>query len=159
MTRLYLSVFVISAALVLSACGNADIPAGVSDSDKETLTKAFAKADKGESPVMTCAVLAGKVAGYAARDKARAKKAMTALETCYVDVRLRYFDAVLQQSDKSSACTTIFSSTRIWQMSLGSLGADHGMDTAALDKRVANAMEPRLKGVCDDYVLESLRDQ
>ncbi len=159
MTRISLSVLVVSAILALSACGSSDIPAGVSDSDKETLTKAFAKADKGENPVMTCAVLAGKATGYADHDKALAQKAMTALETCYVDVRLRYFDAVLKQADKSSACMTIYSSTQIWRMSLGSMGAEQGMDTAALDKRVADAMEPRLKGVCDDFVLEGLRGQ
>lgn len=146
-------------SLALSGCGGSDAPAEIGDSDKDILTKAFAKADKAEDPAMTCVVLAGKVAGYAKRDKDISQKALAALETCYTDVRLRYYEALLKQEDKDAACRTIFTATRVWRMSLGGEGDAHGMDSKALDQRVADAIEPRVKNVCDDYVTEALRGE
>lgn len=159
MNKTIFFIVIVAIVVALSGCGAPDAPAEIGDSDKDILAKAFAKADKGEDPAMTCVVLAGKVAGYAERDRDISQKALAELQTCYTDVRLRYYEALLKQEDKDAACQTIFTATRVWRMSLGSEGDAHGMDSKALDQRVADTIEPRIKGVCPDYVIEALRGE
>lgn len=144
------------ATLLLAACGGSDVPSGVTGRDKERLESAFAKADQGKDPVMDCAALTGSAIGHAAAGNASAS-AGNAFETCYVDVRARYFEALLKHGPANEACMKITSSAMIWRMSLGGVAKEHGWDTAALDRRMADKVSARVGAACEDSVVKMLR--
>ena len=128
---------------------------------QRNLSRAFALADAGErSPVMACTSVIAIAAGNPLPagvvpdpDNVRA------FELCYVDVGVRYIDALLAQigpdagdDAKLGICARIASYGIISRTSVGSFAAHVGLDRATLDARLVARVRAEMARKCPEQI-------
>lgn len=136
--------------LVLAGCGGSDVPK-VADRYQERIQEAWEKADKGESPTNTCALVVGSAVGLSNVNDDNRQDAVEAYEACYVDVQAHWVKRKIELADADeSPCRSLSTGLMTGRMSLGTFADDLGLEVEALDARIADIIEADVEEVCPD---------
>lgn len=136
--------------LVLAGCGGSDVP-NVADRYQERIQEAWEKADKGESPTNTCALVVGSAVGLSNVNDDNRQDAIEAYEACYVDVQAHWVKRKIELADADdSPCMSVMTGLSIGRMSLGTFADDLGLEVEALDARIADKIEANVEEACPD---------
>jgi hypothetical protein len=150
-----------STAAPAAAHGSEDAPvAGLPDLPEayvRTLERAFRTAAEGRDPTMACTSVIARAAGNPAPGGTPTAEAVRAFELCYIDVRARYIEHVVSAiapgasaDARDTTCLKIVSHVIIARSSLGTFAKNVALDSAALDRRLADRVRGSVQPVCPD---------
>ncbi|MBB5208643.1 hypothetical protein [Chiayiivirga flava] len=134
-----------------------DLPA-LPEPYRRTLTRAFGTAAEGRDPTMACTSVIARAAGNPPPDGgAPTADAVRAFELCYVDVRARYIEHVMDEITpqtpadvRDTACLKIISHAIIARSSLGTFAKNVSLDVATLDRTLADRVRGSVQPLCPD---------
>lgn len=137
--------------LVLGGCGGgSDVPQ-VADRYQERIQEAWEKADKGESPTNTCALVVGSAVGLSNVNDDNRQDAIEAYEACYVDVQAHWVKRKIALAGADdSPCMSVMTGLMTGRMSLGTFADDLGLEVEALDARIADMIKADVEEACPD---------
>lgn len=174
---------ILTAAVALAACEQAPSPSGAAapvpaapstapmpaaappaadglatlpDTYRSKLERAFRSAEEGRDPTMACTSVIARAAGNPPADGSTpSPDAVRAYELCYIDVRARYLETILDAAAadatpdaRDNACARVVSNVLISRSSLGTFAKNVGLELPALDRAFGERLRGRMESTC-----------